>query len=375
MSYNKIYLKLTTVPFSDDLEIDSLEFELFKEKYSEAKEYINDRDVLKSYEYDAAKNPSFGKIYSATIGCVLNDTIITKVMKGSEKDILLSIIRTLNSDDFKSSILVGYNFAFLYPFITTRMNRNGININELPKQLHHYGKKTWNLKQSKDVQEYMKGVGYYISNARQAFWDAGLKTDVINGRDIYLYIKNGKIDEIDQSDTIYMESLINLDRVSEGESILVNTNSRVELLNDVKVVKLPIVDIIQQSGNITREQADKIIEQNKDETLENKNIVIDNIKAMLIYNNDNVEQLENYKYLCENLIAINTSDFVFDGEKFQKKDANVLIKKYEDESEDVKKNVLVGVRKHILENNHQAQTRVKSAYKYLQEEFGVQIKL
>ena len=54
---NKLYFKLQTLPQTEDLSTDSEEFEIYKSKYLESKEFMKDSDVLHEYFNSSSKNP------------------------------------------------------------------------------------------------------------------------------------------------------------------------------------------------------------------------------------------------------------------------------------------------------------------------------
>lgn len=220
MSYNKLYLKITTIPQTEDLQTDSNEFRIYKDKYTDSREYTKDNDVLYSYYEDSAKHPSFGKIYSMTLGCTYEDKNIIKIVKGDEQALLTNLLNILKSDDFKSSELVCFNREFVLTFLTTRMAVNRISTVDLPIPLRHLGLKPWNLKQSKGMSEHYNGVGWFKINFNELCFNLGLPCNFMKGSDVYTFYKAGKIQELDENDTLYVHNLINADRISEDKEVI-----------------------------------------------------------------------------------------------------------------------------------------------------------
>lgn len=238
MDYNKIYLKVSTLPQTENLQTDSLEFELFKNKYSEAREYMKDADVLHSYTNDSSKTPSFAKIHSMSVGMVDNDKMVVKIIKGKEKDILQTLLNTLNDERFAKTELVCFNLGFNLGMITTRMLKNGIPTVNLPVPLRHLNMKIWNMKQNKGLSEHFSGISWWKCSFEELCFTANLPLDgVINGSDVYTYYKAGKTEELDNSDYIYLQNLINLDRISENKSVLSDSELFIHGIEEVKAAE------------------------------------------------------------------------------------------------------------------------------------------
>lgn len=269
MEYNKIYLKVTTLPQTENLQTDSLEFELFKEKYNEARNYVKDSDVLHSYENESSKTPSFAKIYSLTVGMVDGDKMVVKIVKGEEKDILQNLLNTLNDERFKRTELVCFNLGFNLGFLTTRMLKNGISTINLPVPLSHLSKKPWEVKGSKGMSEHFNGISWFRMNFQELCFTAGIPIDgIIDGADVYTYYKNGKIDELDNSDYLYLQNLINLDRISEGKETLseaelfIQSLSEVEEAEDTRTVLEKLYDYNEFTEEL-QEEVKKLIGKKK----------------------------------------------------------------------------------------------------------------
>lgn len=278
MDYNKIYLKVTSLPQTENLQTDSLEFELFKDKYNEARNYVKDSDVLHSYENDSSKTPSFARIYSLTVGMVDEGKMVVKIVKGEEKDILQNLLNTFNDERFKKTELVCFNLGFNLGFLTTRMLKNGISTVGLPVPLRHLNCKPWQLAQNKGLSEHFSGSSWWRFGFEELCFTAGIPIEgIIDGADVYTYYKGGKIDEIDNSDYIYLQNLINLDRISEGKETLseaelfIQSLSGIEEAEDTRTVLEKLYDYNEFTEEL-QEEVKKLIGKNKLTAKDKKNL-------------------------------------------------------------------------------------------------------
>lgn len=261
LKVKEVYLKITTVPQTPDLSTSDREFELFFDKYEEAKSLSTNKNVLEAYHRDGGLNPLFGKIYSATIGFV-DGGVRMMVLTGDEDKILKEIVNLLSSDFFKDATLVGWNFSFLLPFITTRMMKHRLDVSSIPAPLRHMGLKPWNMKQSKDLQDYVEGIGWFKSSLDQHAFNLGLETSIIKGSEVYTYLKNGLTKEIEQSDVDYIFTLVNIDRLSSGGDEIKDLTYKVKDMNEeapTEVVETPPLEQLYRNNEFSKDVIDKIL--------------------------------------------------------------------------------------------------------------------
>jgi hypothetical protein len=303
---DKLYLKLTTLPKNDELNEESLEFKVFKDKYEEHKGFVKDSDVKYAYYNEGGKNPSFGKIHSCTIGFVHNGELRIKVIKGKEDEILLSLFSTIENN-FKDSTIVGFNFKFLLYFISSRIMANNINILSIPKQLRHFGLKPWNLKFSKDLQEYVVGVGWHKPNFKELCMSNNIDIDIIDGSDVNSFIKSGKAGDIDVSDINYLKALINLDRKSEGESLIDTISFSIsEVIKEEiqEVVEPTIVEKIKNTGKLLKRDVDKVLKKFAGRPLKERADILKTIEALLLLSTTitKIRKMKQYQYFKEEIL-------------------------------------------------------------------------
>ena len=245
-----IYFKLITLPANE--EKDSKEFQIWYDKYSEAKEIKSLEDGYKDYIKEASKNPSFGKIEALVVGYTVEDSQIRiNILKGSERSILQSFFNLFSGDYFKNATPVMWNAEFILPFISTRALKNKLSLSAIPATLKHHGLKPWNLK-CIDLQSYIKGVGYYIPNLEEAAMNFNLETAFIDLEDVYSYFKNGHKEVVFSSAENELKTVINIHRIlQEKEPIeeVVSTQTTVE--DEVKEVEVSLLDKLYESNNFS----------------------------------------------------------------------------------------------------------------------------
>lgn len=247
----QIFWKIQTIPQTEELEINSKEFNLYKEKYREHNKLETDEDVLNDYYTSASKNPLWGKIYSLSVGFVDEATNVAriKVFKGEEKDIIQNFLNTCN-EHFKASKIIGYNLSFLLPFLRSRMLKNGLKIQGLHSGLIDLNCKPWTL-QGICLQDGFKGIGWWSNSLEELAYLLNLETNFIDGKDVYLNFLAGKHKELDESIIDETFTLINCHKIINGEEPCTELNSTVVILEDVKEVELTLLQKLYNNNQIT----------------------------------------------------------------------------------------------------------------------------
>ena len=247
----QIFWKIQTIPQTEELEINSKEFNLYKEKYREHNKLETDEEVLNDYYKSGSKNPLWGKIYSLSVGFVDEATNVAriKVFKGEEKDIIQNFLNTCN-EHFKASKIIGYNLSFLLPFLRSRMLKNGLKIQGLHSGLIDLNCKPWTL-QGICLQDGFKGIGWWSNSLEELAYLLNLETNFIDGKDVYLNFLAGKHKELDESIIDETFTLINCHKIINGEEPCTELNSTVVILEDVKEVELSLLQKLYNNNQIT----------------------------------------------------------------------------------------------------------------------------
>lgn len=247
----QIFWKIQTIPQTEELEINSKEFNLYKEKYREHNKLETDEEVLNDYYKSGSKNPLWGKIYSLSVGFVDEATNVAriKVFKGEEKDIIQNFLNTCN-EHFKASKIIGYNLSFLLPFLRSRMLKNGLKIQGLHSGLIDLNCKPWTL-QGICLQDGFKGIGWWSNSLEELAYLLNLETNFIDGKDVYLNFLADKHKELDESIIDETFTLINCHKIINGEEPCTELNSTVVILEDVKEVELTLLQKLYNNNQIT----------------------------------------------------------------------------------------------------------------------------
>ena len=262
----QIFWKIQTIPQTEELEINSKEFNLYKEKYREHNKLETDEEVINDYYKSGSKNQLWGKIYSLSVGFVDEATNVAriKVFKGEEKDIIQNFLNTCN-EHFKSSKIIGYNLSFLLPFLRSRMLKNGLKIQGLHSGLIDLNCKPWTL-QGICLQDGFKGIGWWSNSLEELAYLLNLETNFIDGKDVYLNFLADKHKELDESIIDETFTLINCHKIINGEEPCTELNSTVVILEDVKEVELTLLQKLYNNNQITldiKNEVEKLVKSKK----------------------------------------------------------------------------------------------------------------
>jgi hypothetical protein len=281
LEVKQIYWKVQTIPQTNQLEVGSKEFNLYKEKYQEYNKLETDLDVLNDYNKSASKNPLWGKIHSLSIGFVDEATNVAriKVLKGAEKDVIQNFLNICN-EHFKNSKIIGYNLSFLLPFLRSRMLKNKLKIQGLPSGLIDLNCKPWTL-QGICLQDGFKGIGWWSNSLEELAYLLNLETNFIEGEDIYSYFLAEKEEELNQSIIDETFTLINCHKIINGEHPCKDLSPTVVLVESTEEVKQTVFDRIFSAGELTKELEAELFDIIKDFSQEEKEIVIENLRGTI----------------------------------------------------------------------------------------------
>lgn len=368
MTYDKIYLKITTVPNQMEVDMESTEIQIFKRKYEAHKSFLKDSDVELAYLNESAVNGSFAKIYSLTLGFVHETIPVVKTMFGDERDLLDKLLSVLRQDEFKNATVIMYNRAFILSFLSKRLRRYGYPISMLPVSLQSFDKKAWTIKGSKCIQDYVKGISYQTENFSETCFIHGIEPDFIEGSDVARYIKKEQFDVVHQSDIRYVNALIEIDnQLSEGGQ-LGKLTVVVENIGEVKKEEVNVLEHILASGQLSKPVIKAVVEYAEANDL-NKTNVLTLVKTALSKTKEyqNVPE-EDYDELQEALgLKVDYKDIecVFKKGNLGKKEANELIKKYKKSTEAEKVRIVGLVESFLIDKNKIGQKRAKESFDFL----------
>ena len=286
-----LYFKLTTIPQTENAQ--GKELELYFNKYQESNKLEDLNQASEDYYKNSGKNPLFGKIYSLTIGYLNGNEARVTVLKGDEKNIIQEFINLCNNDHFKNHRVTGWNFSFLLPFLRVRAKKNKIH-QKLHKDCEDLGKKVWTIS-GLDLFDMWKGLGFFQSSLEEvAELTFEIQTNFVDGKDVYNYYKNGKFEELDNSSVDEIMALINVHKGINGEDFITEKAITISVLEDVKIVKQPLLERMFATKKIEKEEILKLL-KNKKPNKKEREIIFDLVKASLSEIDANFGKIVNEK--------------------------------------------------------------------------------
>jgi|TARA_R110000782_G_scaffold267185_2_gene362374 hypothetical protein len=236
---SKLYWKLQSVNNTEQIEVGSEEFQMYREKFKknyETRELMSEEETLVHYSYNAWRSPLFSRIYSLTIAFVDKDnTLRVQYITGAEKDLLQTFLNSLKSEHFKDFQLVHADAEYMLPYLGTRLDIHGFRTS-IHKDLQYKGLKPWNLT-GVSVRDFYQGAGAYKHSLKEIAWVYGLERDYIEPVDEFAYLKAGKTGELITSAVNEIKTLVNVHRIMMGEepvTTLKESTLYVEAVEEVK---------------------------------------------------------------------------------------------------------------------------------------------
>lgn len=370
MKYNKIYLKITTIPNQMEVDMESKEIEVFRNKYEAHKSFIKDSDVELAYLNESAVNGSFAKIHSITLGFIFENQPVVKTMHGKEVDLIDKLLSVLRQDEFSSATVIMYNRAFVLSFLSKRLRKHGYPISSLPVALQSFDKKAWTIKGSKCIQDYVKGIGYQTENFSETCFIHGIDADIIEGSDVARFIKKGQADVVLQSDIRYLDYMIQVDRQLSEETELGKVVAIIEEVGEVEKKPLNALEHILGSGQLSSSVIETIVAFTESEGL-NREDVLTLVKTAISKTRPyQAVAEEDYIELQDALgltVDYSSIECVADKGNLGKKEAEILIKKYKKSSKEVREEIVLLTEQFLNEKGKMGQKRAKEAFDYLEE--------
>jgi len=220
-----IYWKLQSVNQTDELEIDSKEYNLYREHFKkdyETRELMTMQETVEHYRLNAWKNPLFSRIFSLSVAIVEDNIVKIIYYTGVEKDLIQTFLNTLKKDRFKEYTVTHFGAEYILPYLGTRIDKNKIRTS-IPSGLLYKGLRPWNL-QGFCVRDYYSGAGNYKNNLKESV-------------DEFTYYKSGKLEELKNSAVDEIYTLVNVHRLMTGEEIVTDVTCSELFVESVEEVK------------------------------------------------------------------------------------------------------------------------------------------
>lgn len=255
-----LYWKLQSINQTEQLEVGSKEFEIYRKKFKkdfETRELMTEAETLQHYRKNAWRNSMFSKIYSLTLAYVENNQIRTRYIKGEEKDLIQTFLNEVKSDYFKDFRLVCFGAEFLLPYLGVRVDFSGIK-ESIPNNLAYKGLKSWNLT-GLCIRDFYSGAGVFKHSLEELAYIFNLDYSTIDPEDEFNVYQAGKIEELEESAINEIKTLVNVHRCILGESVLNEVSISKEKVETVEAVKpRNFLEILYNDNTISTSTAEGI---------------------------------------------------------------------------------------------------------------------
>lgn len=293
-----LYWKLQSINQSDELEIGSKEFNLYRDKYKkdfDTKELMSEQETVEHYKLNAYKNPIFSKIYSLTLAFVENNNVRVKYIRGEEKDLITTFLNTIKSDYFKDFKLVHLDAEYMLPYLGIRMDRNGIRSSIT--DLSYKNARPWNLT-GVCLRSYYQGAGNYRPNLKEMAYIYNIDTNFIDFADEFDYFRANKLEELKGSAIVELFTTVNVHRLIMGENLIEDltvSEEYVEKVEELKPRGTTLLEDLINAENITTSSKEELKSILKKKKLTKKDrVIVEDILTNLYVNNKmfNVDSAE-----------------------------------------------------------------------------------
>lgn len=233
-----IYWSLQKTNASENLEVGSKEFEMYREHFKkdfETRELMTEQETVEHYNKFAYKNPMFSKIYSLTLAFENEGVLRVKHYKGNEVDLITTFLNTLKNPHFDDYGLVHYDAEVILPYLGTRIAKNKIKT-VLKKDLIYHNLRPWNLSGT-CIRSYVQGAGVYKNTLKEIAWIYDIPADFIDYQDEFTALQSGQIQELEQSALNQIKTLVNVHKSLLGEDLLEEVSFSVEEVKEVEQIE------------------------------------------------------------------------------------------------------------------------------------------
>lgn len=274
---------------------------------------IPDFDELSDlWERTASLYAEFSKVCAVSLA-YLKDTgeLRCKSYSGTnERQILEDLYNDLGlfqkSGGVKRDRLVGHAAKYFdYPFLCKRYTINGL---DLPSILDVTDKKPWEQKNlcTNDLWKHGgTGPGSSLQALCVALEIPVSKVDLVGDEVGGAYFR-GEIEKIATYCNYDSVATFNVFRRYKGEEIFHFEDVTYIKAENVEKIEPTIVDKIKDSGKLGKREANKIIKEFAEASIEEKKEVIKNVEALLLINNNKTQlkKMKTFEYLSNKLLAI-----------------------------------------------------------------------
>jgi len=235
---NNIFWKLQSSNQSEELEVGSKEYNIYREHFKkdyETRELMTEQETVEHYKLNAWKSPMFSKIISLTLAYVETDVVRIIYYTGSEKDLIQTFLNTVKDSYFKEYSITHFGAEVLLPYLGIRVDKNKIKTS-IPNDLKYKNLKPWNLTGT-CVRNFYQGAGVYKPTLKELAYLFDLECSFIEPVDEVTYFQSGQLGKLRESAVDEIFTLVNVYRSIMGEGPCKDLNFKELLVEEVAEVK------------------------------------------------------------------------------------------------------------------------------------------
>lgn len=237
-----LFFTLDVVSNSEELDISSKEYELFKEKIRKSEGELDDNSLNDLYLEKGSLKMFYGSVATISVGFYKEGVFRTKLLKGTEEEILIQFADISS----KFTFVCGWNsLGWSLPLITNLSNKYFDVSENLSDAVNLSGKKPWECRNTIDLFDIVKGTYYGAPTLKEALWFYKIEEDLLNGEDINKIWWKGDRDVIfnnSQNKLINLFQLFNSVRWENEEFEVINVSSE-------KIKELSVKEILVKVAN------------------------------------------------------------------------------------------------------------------------------
>lgn len=303
-----LFFDIEVVRRNKELEIDSLEYDLFQKKTRnrDTDEVLTDDELQEEYRKRAALKMGYQKVVSIGVGMIRDGQVHIKALLGEEDEIIKEFCSIANNFTYVS----GFNILGFDLPVLINCGWRYYNMTELLKDpFITNGKKPWNLDKTLCLMEMFKGTHYYNSSLEEVCYHFGIpspKDDIDGSQVSEVYYTEGisRIQEYVKKDVL---ADINIFQKMRGDEIFTEFIDKTEAKEDL-VEKIPVLNRIYINCEISKEDEAELKELlgKKKITKKDKDILIDMLyqisRKTAFDNKDTKQEAADKLKTVENLI-------------------------------------------------------------------------
>lgn len=274
---NVLFFDIETVSGSEELEIDSREYDLFewKNRDRDTDEVLPQDELLELYKRKAALSSTHSKIVCISLGYVRDNKIYVMSITGNEYDVITEFLAIVAKS--KGAILCGWNIiGFDLPTLRKRAFASGFKEWKIGKA-NDSGAKPWTLAEGVlDLMVEYKGTSYISESMDEVCFLLGIPSpkDKLSGSQVTNEFYTNGVKNIATYCEKDVVACIQILRKFQGEPLI----EEIEYKQGIDLTPMGLVEAVMQDEGIGEDDLDKVKQVVEEKGL-NKDIVEDILTA------------------------------------------------------------------------------------------------